>query len=197
MSNIKKPNLSPEQKKKIELKLVNIFKDVYFNNSNILKAKNESTRISDEIRNFILSYADLNEEVSEVDLLIKSKAKGLELVENHDLVFFDEDIDKELTMRAFLIPGMKVEFTEENAGERVTEDDLQAVDHELCISFKANEANEFTKFGNLLDIKVTLAKALSGKKKDDKEVISLIKQNNTFNTHDSHLCTTKHRSLQA
>ena len=83
-------------------------------------------------------------------------------------------------MRAFLIPGMKVEFTEENASEKVTEDDLQAVDHELCVSFKVNNKNEFTKLGNLLDIRVTLAKALSGKTKENKEVITLIKQNQTF-----------------
>ena len=176
MPDVKPPNLSPEAKKKIEQKLIEIFKDICFNNENVLKAKSESDRITEEIRNFILSYAAEESQISEVDLLIKSKEKGLELVENHDLVFFDEKIDKKMTMRGFLIPGMKVEFTEENASEKVTEDDLQAVDHELCISFKMNDRNEFIKLGNLLDIRVTLAKALTGKLKNDKEVISLIKQ---------------------
>ena len=182
MPDPKSPNLSPEAKKKIEQKLLEIFRDICFNNENILKAKSESDRITEEIRNFILSYAEMDSQISEVDLLIKSKEKGLELVENHDLVFFDEKIDKAIMMRAFLIPGMKVEFTEENASEKVTEDDLQAVDHELCISFKANDRNEFTKLGNLLDIRVTLAKSLAGKTKDNKEVITLIKQSQTFKT---------------
>ncbi len=181
MADAKSPlNLSPETRKKIEQKLVEIFRDICFNNENVLKAKSESDRITEEIRNFILSYAEAESQISEVDLLIKSKEKGLELVENHDLVFFDEKIDKEMTMRAFLIPGMKVEFTEENATEKVTEDDLQAVDHELCVSFKTHDRNEFTKLGNLLDIRVTLAKALTGKTKDNKEVITLIKQSQTF-----------------
>ena len=180
MSDVEKPNLSPEAKKKIEQKLLAIFKDICFNNQNILKAKSESDRITEEIRNFILSYAESEGQINEVDLLIRSKEKGLELVENHDLVFFDEKIDKNISMRAFLIPGMRVEFTEENASEKVTEDDLQAVDHELCVSFKTNEKNEFTKLGNLLDIRVTLAKALTGKTKDNKEVTALIKQNQAF-----------------
>ena len=180
MPNAKQSNLTPEQKKKIEQKLNDIFKDICFNNSNILKAKEESDRISEEIRKFILSYAENPGEINEVDLLLQSKAKGLELVENHDLVFFDEEITNGFIMRAFLIPGMKVEFTEENASEKVTEDDLQAVDHELCISFKVNDSNEFTKFGNLLDIRVKLAKELSGKSKDDREVTTLIKQNQIF-----------------
>ena len=182
MSAPTSPNLSPEAKKKIEQKLLEIFRDICFNNENILKAKSESDRITEEIRNFILSYAEMDSQISEVELLIKSKEKGLELVENHDLVFFDEKIDKAIMMRAFLIPGMKVEFTEENASEKVTEDDLQAVDHELCISFKANDRNEFTKLGNLLDIRVTLAKALIGKTKDNREVFTLIKQSQTFKT---------------
>ena len=182
MPDPKSINLSPEAKKKIEQKLLEIFRDICFNNENILKAKSESDRITEEIRNFILSYAEMDSQISEVELLIKSKEKGLELVENHDLVFFDEKIDKAIMMRAFLIPGMKVEFTEENASEKVTEDDLQAVDHELCISFKANDRNEFTKLGNLLDIRVTLAKALIGKTKDNREVFTLIKQSQTFKT---------------
>ena len=181
MSDVKQPNLPPEAKKKIEQKLIEIFRDICFNNKNILRAKSESDRITEEIRDFILSYAaDTENHINEVDLLIKSKEKGLELVENHNLVFFDEKINKNLIMRAFLIPGMKVEFTEENASEKVTEDDLQAVDHELCVSFKVSDRNEFTKLGNLLDIRVTLAKALSGKTKDNKEVTTLIKQNRAF-----------------
>ncbi len=180
MADAKPPNLSSEAKKKIEQKLIEIFTDICFNNENVLNAKSESDRITEEIRNFILSYAEAEEQINEVELLIKSKEKGLELVGNHDLVFFDEKIDKGVIMRAFLIPGMKVEFTEENASEKVTEDDLQAVDHELCVSFKANNRNEFTKLGNLLDIRVTLAKALTGKTKENKEVITLIKQNQTF-----------------
>ena len=83
-------------------------------------------------------------------------------------------------MIAFLIPGMKVEFTEENAAEKVTEDDLQIVDHELCVSFKVDEINEFTKIGNLVDIRATLVRALSNKSKDDKEVNTLIKENKIF-----------------
>ncbi len=180
MPNPKQPDLSSEAKKKIEQRLIDIFKDICFNNENILKAKGESDRITEEIRDFILSYAETESQINEVELLIKAKEKGLELVESHDLVFFDEKINKEMTMRAFLIPGMRVEFTEENASEKVTEDDLQAVDHELCVSFKTGERNEFTKLGNLLDIRVTLAKVLSGKTKDNKEVTTLIKQNQTF-----------------
>lgn len=180
MADVKKPGLSSEMKKKIEQKLVEIFRDICFNNENILKAKSESDHITEEIRNFILSYTESENQVSEVDLLLKSKEKGLELVENHDLVFFDEKIDKGIVMRAFLIPGMKVEFNEENAAEKVTEDDLQAVDHELCVSFKANNKNEFVKLGNLLDIRVTFAKSLVGKNKDNKEVVALIKQNQIF-----------------
>ncbi|MBI3590883.1 MAG: hypothetical protein HY094_05835 [Candidatus Melainabacteria bacterium] len=182
MSSLKYSNLTPERKKKIEQYLVNIFKDVYYNNPNILKAKSESDLISDKIRNFILSFAESGQVVNEVDLLLKAKEKGQELVESHELVFFDEQIDKTLKMRAFLIPGMKVEFTEENAAEKVTEDDLQTIDHELCISFKVGDINEFTKLGNLLDIRATLAKALSSKAKEQKEVIGLIKENNTFKT---------------
>ena len=113
-------------------------------------------------------------------MLIKAKEKGQELVGSHELVFFDEKVDKNLKMRAFLIPGMKVEFTEENATEKVTEDDLQTIDHELCVSFKVDNINEFTKLGNLLDIRATLARALSNKEKEEKEVVSLIKENSTF-----------------
>lgn len=179
MPEAKQPGLSSEQKNKIEQNLLGIFKDVYFNTADILKAKDESDRISEEIKDFILLYAESEKEINEVDLLMKSKEKGLELVGNHELVFFDEKIDKKLIMRAFLIPGMKVEFTEEEASEKVTEDDLQAIDHELCVSFKSGNVNEFIKLGNLLDIKVKLAKALSGKV-SDKEIISLIKQNESF-----------------
>ena len=180
MSELKQPNLTPEQKRKIEQKLINIFKDVYLNNPNILKAKSESDHISEEIRSFILSYTDKDEQISEVDLLLKAKEKGLELVESHDLIFFDEQIGKLLQMRAFLIPGMKVEFTEETAGEKVTEDDLQSLDHELCVSFKVSDNSEFIKLGNLLDIRATLAKALSLKKSDEKGVIREITENKTF-----------------
>ncbi len=180
MPGLEKSDLSPEQKKRIEQSLINVFKDIYFNNSNILKAKSESEHISEEIRTFILGFTESNQSISEVDLLIKAKEKGLELLENHDLIFFDEELESDITMRAFLIPGMKVEFTEENAGEKVTEDDLQVVDHELCISFKAGEINEFTKLSNLIDIRAALAKALSNKSKNDKETISLIKDNKIF-----------------
>lgn len=180
MPSSKQPALSRERREKIEKKLINIFRDVYFNNTNVLKAKSESDHISEEIRKFILDYAETKHPVSEVDLLIKAKEKGLELVENHDLIFFDEEIDKILKMRAFLIPGMKVEFTEESANEKITEEDLQNLDHELCVSFKIDDANEFTKLGNLLDIRATLAKALSVRSKDDDDVASLICQNNTF-----------------
>ena len=180
MSGIKHSNITPERKKKIEQNLIDIFKDVFYNNSNILKAKSESDLISEEIRVFILGFAESGQEINEVDLLLKAKEKGQELVESHELVFFDEEVDKTLIMRAFLIPGMKVEFTEENAGEKVTEDDLQTVDHELCVSFKVKNVNEFTKLGNLLDIRATLAKALTNKSKDQSETTSLIKENNTF-----------------
>lgn len=180
MPSLGKPNLTPEQKKKIEQKLINVFKDVYFNTPSILKAKSESEHISEEIRTFILSYSEGNTDVNEVDLLIKAKEKGLELVESHDLVFFEDEINNDITMRAFLIPGMKVDFTEENASEKVTEDDLQIVDHELCVSFKINDVNEFTKLGNLIDIRTTLVKSLSNKSKEDKEVINLIKENKKF-----------------
>ena len=115
-----------------------------------------------------------------MDLLLKAKEKGLELVESHDLIFFDEQIGKLLQMRAFLIPGMKVEFTEETAGEKVTEDDLQSLDHELCVSFKVSDNSEFIKLCNLLDIRATLAKALSLKKSDEKGVIREITENKTF-----------------
>lgn len=180
MSELKQPNLTPEQKKKIEQMLIGIFKDVYLNSPNILKAKSESDHISEEIRRFILGYTERDEDVNEVDLLLKAKEKGLELVESHDLIFFDEQIGKLLQMKAFLIPGMKVEFTEETAGEKVTEDDLQSLDHELCVSFKVNDNSEFIKLGNLLDIRATLAKALSLKPPDEKGVVGEISQNKTF-----------------
>lgn len=180
MSGIKHSNITPERKKKIEQNLIDIFKDVFYNNSNILKAKSESDLISEEIRMFILGFAESGQEINEVDLLLKAKEKGQELVQSHELVFFDEEVDKTLIMRAFLIPGMKVEFTEENAGEKVTEDDLQTVDHELCVSFKVSNVNEFTKLGNLLDIRATLAKALTNKSKEQSETTSLIKENNIF-----------------
>ena len=180
MPGIKQPSLTPEQKKKIEQRLISIFKDVYFNNKNILSAKNESDHISEEIGKFIMDYAERAQNVDEVDLLSKAKEKGQELVESHELIFFDEQIDKELNMRAFLIPGMKVELTEENAAEKITENDLQITDHELCVSFKIDEANEFTKLGNLLDIRANLAKALNSKSIEDKETTNLIKENNIF-----------------
>ena len=180
MPSFKYPNITPEKRKKIEQNLISIFKDIYYNNPNILKAKSESDLISEKIRDFILSFAETGEHIGEVDLLIKAKEKGQELVGSHELVFFDEKVDKNLKMRAFLIPGMKVEFTEENATEKVTEDDLQTIDHELCVSFKVDNINEFTKLGNLLDIRATLARALSNKEKEEKEVVSLIKENSTF-----------------
>ena len=145
-----------------------------------MQAKNESDRISEEIRKFILSYTEGDQNISEVDLLLMAKEKGLELVEGHALIFFDELISKALQMKAFLIPGMRVEFTEETASERVTEDDLQSLDHELCVSFKVRDNSEFIKLGNLLDIRAALAKALSNKSKNDKETISLIKDNKIF-----------------
>ena len=180
MASEKNYALTADQKKKIEQKLLSIFKDVYFNNSNILTAKKESDKISEEIKNFILSYSEDYENVDEADLLMHSREKGLELVGSHDLVFFDEKIDKKLMMKAFLIPGMKVDINESNALEKVTEDDLQAVDHELCVSFKVEEASQFVKLGNLLDIKVKLAKELTGKSPNDKEAANLIKQNQIF-----------------
>lgn len=180
MPSIKPPDLTPEQRKKIEQLLIGIFKDVYYNNPNILKAKKESDHISEEIRRFILVYTEKGQDVNEVDLLLKAKEKGLELVENHELIFFDENISRALQMKAFLIPGMKIEFTEETAGEKVTEDDLQSLDHELCVSFKVKDVSDFIKLGNLLDIRATLAKALSEKSISDKEVIGEITQNRVF-----------------
>lgn len=180
MSSLEYKNLSSDKKKKIEQHLVDIFKDVYYNNPNILKAKSESDIISDKIRRFILGFAEVSRTVSEVDLLLKAKEKGQELVESHELVFFDEKVDKNLKMRAFLIPGMKVDFTEENATEKITEDDLQTVDHELCVSFKLDEVNEFTKLGSLIDIRTALARVLSGKSQDQKEVANIVKENGSF-----------------
>lgn len=180
MSGLEYKNLSSDKKKKIEQYLVDIFKDVYYNNPNILKAKSESDIISDKIRRFILGFAEGGQTVNEVDLLLKAKEKGQELVENHELVFFDEKVDKNLKMRAFLIPGMKVDFTEENATEKITEDDLQTVDHELCISFKIDDANEFTKLGSLIDIRTALARVLSGKSQEQKEVTNIVKENSSF-----------------
>lgn len=180
MPSFKQSDIPPELKKKVEQKLANIFSDICFNKTNVLKAKSESDHISEEIREFILGYAESAQKINEVDLLLKAKEKGLELVETHDLIFFEENMEKDLKMRAFLIPGMKVDFTEENAHEKVTEDDLQSVDHELCVSFKTGEINEFIKLGNLLDIRAALARALSNKSEDDKEVINLIKENDTF-----------------
>lgn len=173
-------SLTLDQKNKIEEELIKIFKDVCFNNENILAAKDESDHVSEEIRQFILSYAASNENISEVELFIKAKEKGLELVKDHDLIFFDEIIEGALKMRAFLIPGMKVEITDENATEEVTEDDLQAVDHELCVSFKTNGNNEFVKLGNLIDIRARLAKPLGKKTVKDIEVNKVIKQNKIF-----------------
>ena len=180
MSELQYPSLTPDQRKKIEQRLINIFKDVYYNSPNILKAKSESDHISEEIKRFILSYTEKEQIINEVDLLLKAKEKGLELVESHELIFFDESLGKSLQMKAFLIPGMKIEFTEETAGEKVTEDDLQSLDHELCVSFKTGDKSEFVKLGNLLDIRATLAKALSVKSKDEKEVVNEINKNRTF-----------------
>lgn len=173
-------NLSSSQKKKIEQNLISIFKEIYLNGENVLRAKEESQHISEEIRNFILNYAETKKNANEVELLIDAKQKGLELVNEHNLIFYDELIGDKLRMRAFLIPGMKVDYTEENAAEKITEDDLQAVDHELCVSFKLNENNEFTKLGNLLDIRAALAKAMSVKSKGDKETVESIKSDRNF-----------------
>lgn len=180
MSSLKYSNLTPERKKKIEQNMVNIFKDIHYNDETVLKAKSESDLISDEIRKFILGFSESSQEVKEVDLFLKAKEKGQELVEGHELVFFDGEIDEALKMRAFLIPGMKVDFTDEDAAEKITEDDLQAIDHELCISFKTKGANEFVKLGNLLDIRATLAKALSMDTENQKKVVNLIKENRIF-----------------
>lgn len=178
MPKFKEKGLSDEQKNKIEQKLLDIFKNVYFNNQNILEAKSESDMISEKIRNFILECAE-NPDFNEVDLLIQAKEKGLELIGNHELIFFEEKIDRSLKMRAFLIPGMKVELTEENASEKVTEDDLQSVDHELCISFKVNKTNKFIKLGNLLDIRANLAKKLSSTL-NEKNATLLLKDTTIF-----------------
>jgi len=59
MPDVIKPELPSEQKKKIELILLDIFKDIYLNNENIIQAKNESDHISEEIKNFILANADI------------------------------------------------------------------------------------------------------------------------------------------
>lgn len=197
MSGLKYSKLTPERKKKIEQYLLNIFKDVYFNTPNVLRAKEESELISDKIRDFILGFTGSQEAVNEVDLLLRAKEKGQELVENHELVFFDEKIDKYLTMRAFLIPGMRVEFTDESAAEMVTEDDLQTLDHELCVSFKHDDINEFIKLGNLLDIRATLAKALSDKKEGKKEVVSLIKENSKFKNSLENVLDSANRVLES
>lgn len=178
MPKFKEKGLSEEQRNKIEQKLLDIFKNVYFNNQNILEAKSESDMISEKIRNFILECAE-NPDFNEVDLLIQAKEKGLELIGNHELIFFEEKIDRSLKMRAFLIPGMKVDLTEENASEKVTEDDLQSVDHELCISFKVNKTNKFIKLGNLLDIRANLAKKLSSTL-NEKNATLLLKDTTIF-----------------
>ncbi len=179
MSPIKKKQLTNEDKQKIEEKLMEVFQDIFFNAENVMSAKYESDKISEKIRDFILEFAE-NPENSEVDLLIQAKDKGLELVENHELIFFQEKIDKSLKMRAFLIPGMKIDFTEDNASEKVTEDDLQSVDHELCISFKEGNLNEFVKLGNLLDIRATIAKSLASKKVSKENSKELIKNMGVF-----------------
>ena len=81
-------SLTLDQKNKIEEELIKIFKDVCFNNANILAAKDESDHVSEEIRRFILSYAASKENIGEVELFIKAKEKGLELIKNHYLIFF-------------------------------------------------------------------------------------------------------------
>lgn len=179
MSKFKEKGLTEEQKNKIEKKLLDIFKSIYFNDQNILDAKTESDLISEKIKNFILECAE-NPNFNEVDLLIQAKEKGLELVGNHELIFFENKIDKSLKMKAFIIPGMKIEITDENASELITEDDLQSVDHELCISFKANGKNEFLKLGNLLDIRAVITKALTTKKINEKNLNSYLKDTETF-----------------
>lgn len=180
MSGSQQSGLSSDQKSKIKEMLILIFTDICFNSSNILRAKEESELVSDEIRKFILGYVESNKPIDEVDLFLRAKDIGLQLVESHDLIFFDEEIDQKLKMRAFLIPGMKIDLTEENATEKVTEDDLQAVDHELCISFKKNNINDFTKLGNVLDIRANLAKSLDKKSKEEKEVAKIIGQSKIF-----------------
>jgi len=179
MSANKDSNLTQEQKKKIEENLLIIFKDIFLNNENVLNAKKESDEISEKIKDFILQFAE-KLETDETDLLIQAKEKGLELVGNHELIFFEEKIDRSLKMRAFLIPGMKIDITEENAAEKVTEDDLQSVDHELCVSFKGNGRNEFLKLGNLLDIRAVITKSMTSKKINEKNLGSYLKDTETF-----------------
>ena len=96
MSELQYPSLTPDQRKKIEQRLINIFKDVYYNSPNILKAKSESDHISEEIKRFILSYTEKEQIINEVDLLLKAKEKGLELVESHELIFFDCFIERDM-----------------------------------------------------------------------------------------------------
>lgn len=173
-------NIPPELQEKIKERLISVFKDVCYNNPNILKAKSESDSISAEIKKFILNFLEGGKEISEVDLLIHSKQKGLELVENHNLIFFEEEIDSIIRMRAFLIPGIKIDPSEETGDEKVTEHDLESLDHELCISFKSDNKNIFTKIGNLIDIRASLAKSLNNIEKDDKEVPNLISDKEIF-----------------
>lgn len=180
MPGTEQPGLSAEQKNKIKELLILIFTDVCFNSSNILRAKEESESVSEEIKKFILGYVESNEQVDEVELFLKAKNMGLHLVESHDLIFFDEQVDPKLKMRAFLIPGMKIDLDEDNASEKVTEDDLQAVDHELCISFKQNNTNDFIKLGNVLDIRANLAKSLNKMSKEGKEVPGIISRSIIF-----------------
>jgi len=180
MAGSEKNVLTNDQKSKIKELLLTIFRDICFNSSNVLRAKEESDQVSDKIRKFILSYVETNKPVDEVNLFLKAKDMGLQLVESHELIFFDEDIDPILKMRAFLIPGMKIDLTEENASDKVTEDDLQTIDHELCISFKKDDINDFTKLGNLLDIRANLAKPLGQTSQDKKEVEGIISESKLF-----------------
>ena len=177
---IGKDNLSFEQKKIIKELLIKIFKDIYFNNINIIKAKTESDKISEKIKNFIIKYIETEEDLDELELLLRAKDKGIELIESHDLIFFDDKVDKELKMRAFLIPGLKIEISDEVPDNEVTEDDMQAVDYELCVSFRTKIRNEFVKIGNLIDIRASLAKSLDSKSKNEKEAIDIITESNIF-----------------
>ncbi len=179
MPSKKDKNLSSEQKEKIEEYLLFIFSEMYLNRNNIQKVKEESDKIAEKIRDFILQFS-LRINVNEADLLMEAKEKGLELVENHELIFFEKKVSKTLRMRAFLIPGIKIDVTDENSSEKVTEDDLQSVDHELCISFKQSINNKFIKLGNLLDLRATLVKNIVNKGKSEIDLIKALKNTKIF-----------------
>lgn len=179
MPESNRSNFPSEISKKIKLHLINIFKDIYFNSPNILRAKDESDSISKKIKDFIIGYINEDDE-SEVDLFIKAKEKGLELISNHALIFFSKKVSEELIMKAFLIPGIKIDPEESDSDDLVTEEDLESIDHELCISFKTNKSNLFVKLDNLIDIRATLAKDLSNKATVDKVVNETISNNKKF-----------------